>query len=111
MIIDEVIAESGTNISIGCPGITQNTFVIQVEWRCTGQCGSKTGSGGDSSLIKFVKGSGVIVRKTESRITLEPDSFSLRFDPVESQDKGKYVCLINNRRLPEAVIQLSVLGK
>jgi hypothetical protein len=37
--------------------------------------------------------------------------FALQFDPVTDKDEGKYVCLINNRPLPDAVIKLNVLGK
>jgi hypothetical protein len=63
-LVDEVIVESGTNISIGCPGITRNTFVVQLEWRCVGQCGDakkpgkKMAAFGEHSLLKYVKDQG-----------------------------------------------------
>ena len=38
-MVTDVMAEAGTNMSIGCPGITRNTFVVHLEWRCRGQCG------------------------------------------------------------------------
>jgi len=45
VLSDDVLVEAGTNVSIGCPGMTRNTFVVQLEWRCIGPCGS-TGSTG-----------------------------------------------------------------
>ena len=45
VLSDDVLVEAGTNVSIGCPGMTRNTFVVQLEWRCIGPCGS-TGSAG-----------------------------------------------------------------
>ena len=45
-MVSEVMAEAGTNMSIGCPGITRNTFVVHLEWRCRGQCGGMGGYGG-----------------------------------------------------------------
>ena len=125
--MDEVLVESNTNISIGCPGITRNTFVVQLEWRCTGSCGSnsakakkKSGSkgrqGGSSKgkehgLLKYVKDQGTTVFKNKKRLRLDMDMFSLEFDPVTAEDSGKYKCLINNRPMPDAIIDLNVLGK
>ena len=41
---EDVLVESGTNMSIGCPGLKRNTFVVQLEWRCAGGgCGSAAG--------------------------------------------------------------------
>jgi hypothetical protein len=37
--------------------------------------------------------------------------FALQFDPVTDQDEGRYICLINNRPLPDAIIKLNVLGR
>ena len=66
-LVDDVIVEAGTNISIGCPGVTRNTFVVQLEWRCQGQCGDEkkttaatrtTAAAGEHSLLKYVKDQG-----------------------------------------------------
>ena len=62
-MVSEVMAEAGTNMSIGCPGITRNTFVVHLEWRCRGQCGGAGGTvygGGNAGdnevkLLKYVK--------------------------------------------------------
>ena len=63
-LVDDVIVEAGTNISIGCPGVTRNTFVVQLEWRCQGQCGDATkiatraAAAGEHSLLKYIKDQG-----------------------------------------------------
>ena len=122
-MINEVLAEAGTNMSIGCPGVTRNTFVVQLEWRCIGQCGNSEAYramsigpsqmddvNGAQKLLKYVKDQETTVDKARSRIRLDQDMFGLEFDPVTAKDAGRYLCLINNRPLPDAVIQLNVLG-
>ena len=116
-MVSEVMAEAGTNMSIGCPGITRNTFVVHLEWRCRGQCGGMGGYGGGGSndnevkLLKYVKDQTTAILKSKNRIRLEPEMFALEFDPITASDKGQYLCLINNRPIPDAVIKLMVLGK
>jgi receptor-type tyrosine-protein phosphatase gamma len=118
-MVSEVMAEAGTNMSIGCPGITRNTFVVHLEWRCRGQCGGMGGtvygggSNGDNDvkLLKYVKDQTTAILKSKNRLRLEPEMFALEFDPISSEDKGQYLCLINNRPIPDAVIKLMVLGK
>ena len=116
-MVSEVMAEAGTNMSIGCPGITRNTFVVHLEWRCRGQCGGMGGYGGgggndnEVKLLKYVKDQTTAILKSKNRIRLEPEMFALEFDPITASDKGQYLCLINNRPIPDAVIKLMVLGK
>ena len=117
-MVSEVMAEAGTNMSIGCPGITRNTFVVHLEWRCRGQCGGMGGSvygerndNNEVKLLKYVKDQTTAILKSKNRIRLEPEMFALEFDPIMAQDKGQYLCLINNRPIPDAVIKLMVLGK
>ena len=121
-MVDEVMVEAGSNISIGCPGMTRNTFVVQLEWRCRGECGggpssaskksfSKTDNVEETIMLKYVKDQETNVLSHKDRIRLEMDMFALAFDPVTDKDEGKYLCLINNRPMPDAVIKLNVLGK
>ena len=112
--MEEVHVESGTNMSIGCPGLTRNTFVVELEWICTGQCGDSRAVSADAKhgLLKYVKDKGTTVFKSKGRIGLEDeDKFSLSFNPVQPRDEGRYTCLINSRPKPDAVIKLKVLGK
>ena len=127
VMVTDVMAEAGTNMSIGCPGITRNTFVVHLEWRCRGQCGGISDGGGISDiygggmnsiknvkevkLLKYVKDQTTAILKSKNRIRLEPEMFALEFDPITASDKGQYICLINNRPIPDALIKLMVLGK
>ena len=61
--------------------------------------------------MKYVKDQETNVLSNADRIRLEMDMFALAFDPVNDKDEGRYLCLINNRPLPDAVIKLNVLGK
>ena len=92
-----------------------------LEWRCRGEC-TNTGTSNQKILnvkdneeelilIKYVKDQETKSVSNEDRIRLEMDMFALAFDPVLDKDEGRYLCLINNRPLPDAVIQLNVLGK
>ena len=62
--------------------------------------------------LKYNKDQATTVKAgSQSRIRLDQDMFSLEFDPVTAKDQGKYLCLINNRPMPDAVIHLNILGK
>ena len=45
------------------------------------------------------------------RITVPLGVFGLSVDPVSAGDSGDYLCLVNNRRRPNAVVRLLVQGK
>ena len=120
VLTDEVLVEAGTNVSIGCPGMTRNTFVVQLEWRCIGPCGSsgKTGQkpvkpesnadyadeneeGVEESQVKLLK----YVKDQETsvfaeRVRLDKEMFALQFDPVTDQVtmnfKFNYVIYFSN---------------
>ena len=96
------MVEAGSNVSIGCPGMTRNTFVVQLEWRCRGECGGSSSKSLNSEdkqvneeviLLKYVKDQDTSIHA--DRIRLEMDMFALAFDPVSDKDEGKYLCLIN----------------
>lgn len=44
-------------------------------------------------------------------MTLSPQDFSLQFHPALSSDTAEYICLVNDRHSPEAIIDLLVQGK
>ena len=46
-----------------------------------------------------------------NRITVPLGVFGLRIDPVSAGDSGDYLCLVNNRRRPDAVVRLLVQGR
>ena len=45
------------------------------------------------------------------RRNLDFDRYGLRFQPVKATDSGTYMCLLNNRREPDAPIVLTVQGR
>ena len=44
------------------------------------------------------------------RRTLDTKNYGLKFGPVSAEDSGTYLCLINNRREPDALLELTVEG-
>lgn len=46
-----------------------------------------------------------------NQMTLSPQDFSLQFHPALSTDTAEYICLVNDRHSPEAIIDLLVQGK
>ena len=59
---------------------------------------------GDNSSV-------VISEGLADRIAVPRGAFGLRIDPVSAGDSGDYLCLVNNRRRPNAVFRLLVQGK
>ena len=83
--------------------------VIGQDWVCDHTCPTNILA---TPLLKYNKDQATTVKGgSQSRIRLDQDMFSLEFDPVTAKDQGKYLCLINNRPLPDAVIHLNILGK
>lgn len=47
----------------------------------------------------------------ERRRHLDFERYGLTFSPVRAKDSGTYLCLLNNRREPDAPIVLTVQGE
>lgn len=47
----------------------------------------------------------------QHRISLLPESYGLSFHPADGEDSGDYICLVNNRPKPDALVRLIVQGK
>ncbi|XP_033611696.1 uncharacterized protein LOC111875417 [Cryptotermes secundus] len=95
--LQTVLSEAGSNVTLACPGVTEHSLVLMLEWR---------------SHVKLVEymGESTTVWEHRHRITLLPDTFSLHFHPVTAEDSAEYSCLVNNRPKPEAVVRLVVQG-
>ena len=50
-------------------------------------------------------------RDEVERRTLDTKNYGLKFGPVSAEDSGTYLCLINNRREPDALLELAVEGE
>ncbi|XP_025074112.1 uncharacterized protein LOC105427378 [Pogonomyrmex barbatus] len=100
-LVDEMVVEAGKNVTLGCPGVTEDSLVLMLEWRANGM-----------RLLEYKSRSTTVVRRTEqNRMSLSLKNYSLQLHPVTAADSGMYECLVNNRNTPEAVIKLIVRGK
>ncbi|XP_050457004.1 tyrosine-protein phosphatase 99A isoform X3 [Cataglyphis hispanica] len=97
-LVEEVVVEAGKNVTLGCPGVTEDSLVLMLEWRANGM-----------RLLEYKSRSTTVVRRTEqNRMSLSLKNYSLQLHPVTAADSGMYECLVNNRNAPEAVIKLIV---
>ena len=99
-------AATDSTISIACSDVTENTFVLLLEWRCKGKCSEN----GKETLVKFTRGRGV-TRQRDPRFALDEDSFDLNLTAVRTEDAGEYSCLVNNKMEGQDRVRLTVVGK
>lgn len=97
--IRDVITEAGRDISIACPGVTERSLVIMLEWRFN-----------NVAILEY-SNSGTNMLSHHNRLTFFANNFTLYFRPVKSVDSGDYECLVNNRKTPEAIVRLIVQGE
>lgn len=93
--VEHYTAEAGNNMTLPCPGINEHSLVHALEWRSR------------YKLAEYV-GESTTVWENKHRISLLSDTFALHFHPVTADDSGFYVCLVNNRPKPDAVLKLTV---
>lgn len=95
------MVKAGENKSLPCPNVTEFTLINNLEWVSVTNRGVLVGYSGSSTTTWF----------NHSRISLLKPFFELFFHPASAEDSGDYVCLVNNRPRPYAVIRLVVEGK
>ncbi len=110
-----VVARAGTNMTLACPGLTPTSYVYLVEWKCVGcKCtGCPDPNGEGTRILRFnneLTRWDTASEDEVARRTLDTGSYGLRFGPVAAEDTGSYLCLINNRREPDASLELTVEG-
>lgn len=93
--MEQFKAEAGSNMTLACPGINEHSLVLALEWRSR------------LKLAEYI-GESTTVWENKHRISLLPDTFALHFHPVTADDSGYYVCLVNSRPKPDAVLKLTV---
>lgn len=98
--LDEVVVEAGKTVTLGCPGVTEDSLVLMLEWRANGM-----------RLLEYKSRSTTVVRHFRDRISMSLKNYSLQLHPVTASDSGMYECLVNNRNTPEAMIKLIVRGR
>ena len=104
-VVSSLTAATDSTISIGCSDVTENTYVLLLEWRCRGQCAK----GAEHTLVKFTRGRGA-GNPRDPRFSLNEDSFDLTVTGVRLEDAGEYFCLVNNKEEGEDVVRLTVVA-
>lgn len=97
--VREIIVEAGKNVTLDCPGVTEQSLISTLEWRA------------NSVLIVEYSSSSTTVSNHRDRVSFFPKNFSLLFHPVESTDSGDYQCVVNNRKTPETILRIIVQGR
>ena len=105
-VVSSLKAATESSISIACSDVTENTYVLLLEWRCRGQCSEN----GEETLVKFTRGRGV-TRQKDPRFVLDQESFDLNLTAVRTEDAGEYSCLVNNKMEGQDRMRLTVVGK
>ncbi|XP_071054817.1 putative receptor-type tyrosine-protein phosphatase mosPTP-1 isoform X3 [Onthophagus taurus] len=99
--VHSVVIKAGENKSISCPGVNEHSLVLALEWL------SVTNR---QKLVEFTSDITTVWVKQnkQNRISLLPDTFGLNFHPAAAEDSGDYICLVNSRPKPDAVVRLIV---
>ena len=114
--VARVLARAGTNMTLACPGLSPTSYVYLVEWKCAGcKCtGCPDPNGEGMRILRYnneLTRWDTANRDEVERRSLDIKNYGLKFGPVTAEDSGTYLCLINNRREPDALLQLTVEGK
>ena len=105
-VISAMTAATDSTISMACPDVNENTYVLLLEWKCEGWCSKKD----KETLVKFTRGRG-LTKKRDPRFTLDESRFELKITGVRIEDTGDYFCLLNNKAEVDDRVRLTVLGK
>ncbi|KAF5300366.1 hypothetical protein FQR65_LT00987 [Abscondita terminalis] len=98
LFVEIVIIKAGENKSIACPGVSEHSLVQELEWLSLSH---------HLKLVEYMSDS-TTVWTNQHRISLMQDSFGLSFHPAMAEDSGDYICLVNSRPKPDALVRLIV---
>ena len=104
-VVSSLTAATDSTISIGCSDVTENTYVLLLEWKCRGECSER----GQETLVKFTRGRGSGSQK-DPRYSLNDETFDLTVTGVRLEDAGDYFCLVNNKLEGQDIVSVSVVS-
>ncbi|XP_037087916.1 tyrosine-protein phosphatase 99A-like [Pollicipes pollicipes] len=109
---DTLFSRSKASVILPCDGMTDldPAQVTELAWLCYGCMESmivSVDAAIETRLLEFVDGTATVFHN-HGRISLLPDTLSLKYDPVEVKDSGEYHCQVNGREPISGLIKLVV---
>ena len=113
-----MVARTGTNVTLPCLGLTgiARSEVTQLVWLCYGCLDSVVVGAAaldaslETVLAQFEQGAAAVLHE-RGRLSLAPETFALRYEPVLVRHSGRYLCKVNGLGALDATIQLVVQGR
>lgn len=99
--IQTLILKAGDNKSIPCPGVNEHFLVSSLSWLSVTH---------QVKMVEFTSET-TTVWANQHRISLLPETYGLSFHPAAGEDSGDYICLVNSRPKPDALVRLIVQGE
>ncbi|XP_078047953.1 putative receptor-type tyrosine-protein phosphatase mosPTP-1 isoform X2 [Augochlora pura] len=91
---EEMVVQAGKNVTLNCPGLTENSMIAMLAWRADGK-----------DLLEY-SNTATTAWNHQSKVSLT-SNYALHFHPVSGKDTGVYGCYVNNRQ-PTKTIKLYV---
>ena len=112
-----MLTRTGANATLPCLGLTgiAHSEVSSLSWLCYG-CRQRSvlvvslDAVLETKLIEFSDGVSTVFHDRD-HISLVPETFALRYEPVLVRHSGRYLCRVNGQSSRMANIELVVRGR